>query len=111
MLRDPFSQARCVIQSNADCYLFQKFSCWVESGIAIALTLEPGPEFGVVSGGLSEWTSPSIFFFDLRSLMAKKKTAKKTKRKAAKPNPCWDGYEPTPGKKPGSKGSCRLKKK
>jgi len=50
-------------------------------------------------------------FFDLRSLMAKKKTAKKTKRKAAKPNPCWDGYEPTPGKKPGSKGSCRLKKK
>ncbi|HEX8915389.1 MAG TPA: hypothetical protein VF796_23755 [Humisphaera sp.] len=22
---------------------------------------------------------------------------------------CWSGYEPTPGKKPGSKGSCRKK--
>ena len=22
---------------------------------------------------------------------------------------CWTGYEPTPGKKPGSKGSCRKK--
>jgi len=43
--------------------------------------------------------------------MAKKKTAKKTKLNGTKANPCWDGYEPTPGKKPGSKGSCRLKKK
>jgi len=50
-------------------------------------------------------------FLDFRSLMTKKKTAKKTKPKAAKPNPCWDGYEPTPGKKAGTKGSCRLKKK
>jgi len=43
--------------------------------------------------------------------MVKKKTVKKTKAKTMKPNPCWDGYEPVPGKKPGSKGSCRLKKK
>jgi hypothetical protein len=32
----------------------------------------------------------------------KKSTGKKTSR-------CWPGYEPTPGKKPGSKGSCRKK--
>lgn len=43
--------------------------------------------------------------------MVKKKTTKKTKAKVTKPNPCWDGYEPVPGKKPGTKGSCRLKKK
>src|SRR5687768_1848509 len=24
-------------------------------------------------------------------------------------NRCWSGYEPTPGKKPGAKGSCRKK--
>ena len=24
---------------------------------------------------------------------------------------CWSGFEPTPGKKPYSKGSCRRKKK
>jgi hypothetical protein len=23
-----------------------------------------------------------------------------------KENPCWPGYQPVPGKKPGSKGSC-----
>ena len=36
--------------------------------------------------------------------MAKKKTGRKKGR-------CWAGYEPTPGKKPYSKGSCRPKKK
>ncbi len=43
-----------------------------------------------------------------------KKSAKKSAKKAAgkkattgKDNPCWDGYEPTPGKKPGTKGSCK----
>ncbi|RXH56299.1 hypothetical protein [Granulicella sibirica] len=38
-----------------------------------------------------------------------KKTAKKAsaKKTAKKDNPCWDGYEPTPGKKPGTKGSCK----
>lgn len=34
---------------------------------------------------------------------AKQGGAKKTSR-------CWPGYEPTPGKKPGAKGSCRPKK-
>ena len=35
-------------------------------------------------------------------------TAKKSARKtSAGKNPCWSGYEPTPGKKPGTKGSCR----
>lgn len=27
----------------------------------------------------------------------------------AKQNRCWKGYEPTPGKKPGEKGSCKPK--
>ena len=49
-------------------------------------------------------------FLDLRSLMVKKKSTKKTKPKTTKPNPCWEGYEPVPGKKSGTKGSCRLKK-
>jgi len=40
-----------------------------------------------------------------------KKTTKKKKPKATKPNPCWNGYEPVPGKNPGTKGSCKLKKK
>jgi hypothetical protein len=34
----------------------------------------------------------------------KKTTKSKTSR-------CWAGYEPTPGKKPGEKGSCKPKKK
>lgn len=34
---------------------------------------------------------------------------KKFKAKMKK-NRCWDGYEPTPGKKPYSEGSCRPKK-
>lgn len=33
---------------------------------------------------------------------SKKSSGKKTSR-------CWTGYEPTPGKKPGSKGSCKKK--
>ena len=32
-------------------------------------------------------------------------TAKKSSRK----NPCWPGFEPTPGKQPRTKGSCRPK--
>ena len=53
--------------------------------------------------------------------MATKTTSKKTsakkksapKRKASskkKTSRCWPGYEPTPGKKPGTKGSCKPKK-
>ena len=39
----------------------------------------------------------------------KKKTAAKSggSKSKKKDNPCWDGYEPVPGKKPGSKGSCK----
>jgi hypothetical protein len=43
----------------------------------------------------------------------KKKNSQKSKSKASnkkKTNRCWPGYEPTPGKKPGSKGSCKPKK-
>ena len=44
---------------------------------------------------------------------AKKSTASKSKKSggAAKKsdNRCWEGYEPTPGKKPGTKGSCKPK--
>ena len=37
-----------------------------------------------------------------------------TKKKSAaksKTNRCWAGFEPTPGKKPFTKGSCKPKKK
>ena len=42
----------------------------------------------------------------------KKSAASKSKKSggsAKKDNPCWKGYEPTPGKKPGTKGSCKPK--
>jgi len=44
--------------------------------------------------------------------MAATKSAKKKTSGAKKEsgNRCWSGYEPTPGKKPGAKGSCRPKK-
>ncbi len=35
-----------------------------------------------------------------------KKAAKKTSNKG---NPCWPGFEPAPGKTPGTKGSCEPK--
>ncbi len=39
---------------------------------------------------------------------AKKSPAKKSARKAAaKSGPCWPGFEPVPGKKSGTKGSCK----
>lgn len=38
----------------------------------------------------------------------KKSTAKKKgTAKKKQGNRCWEGYEPTPGKKPGTKGSCK----
>ena len=36
-----------------------------------------------------------------------KASASKSKKSDTR---CWTGYEPTPGKKPYSKGSCRKKK-
>lgn len=39
---------------------------------------------------------------------AKPKAAKKSTKKSTR---CWPGYEPTPGKKPFSKGSCKPKAK
>jgi hypothetical protein len=34
-------------------------------------------------------------------------TAKKSaKKSAAEGNPCWPGFQPTPGKQAGTKGSC-----
>ena len=45
-------------------------------------------------------------------MAATKKAASAKKKSAAKSksdNRCWSGYEPTPGKKPGTKGSCRPK--
>jgi len=32
----------------------------------------------------------------------------RNKRQAGR---CWPGYEPTPGKKPGTKGSCKPRRK
>lgn len=37
---------------------------------------------------------------------SKKKAAPNSKKKDSR---CWSGYEPTPGKKPGTKGSCKPK--
>jgi hypothetical protein len=37
----------------------------------------------------------------------KKAAAKKPAAKKESGNPCWEGYEPVPGKAPGSKGSCK----
>ena len=42
-------------------------------------------------------------------MAATKKSKKSTGKK--KENPCWTGYEPTLGKKPGTKGSCKPKSK
>ena len=49
---------------------------------------------------------------------AKKTTAKKSAKKSTKKTPakksgaqhCWPGFEPVPGKEPGTKGSCKPKK-
>jgi len=43
--------------------------------------------------------------------MAATKASTTTKKAApkAKKTRCWEGYEPTPGKKPGTKGSCKPK--
>lgn len=44
----------------------------------------------------------------------KKASAKKSSSKSAKgkkTSRCWAGYEPTPGKTPGTKGSCKPKAK
>jgi len=41
----------------------------------------------------------------------KKLHLKKASKKAKKVGRCWTGYEPTPGKKPYSKGSCKPKTK
>ena len=38
------------------------------------------------------------------SMTAAKKSA--TKKSSSKKDPCWPGFEPTPGKTPGTKGSC-----
>ena len=40
-----------------------------------------------------------------------KKTATKKAAKSTKGKRCWSGYEPTPGKKAFSKGSCKPKAK
>jgi hypothetical protein len=40
--------------------------------------------------------------------MAKTRPAKtQAERNKRQGNRCWEGYEPTPGKKPGTKGSCK----
>jgi hypothetical protein len=36
-------------------------------------------------------------------------TKKHAKKRTSSKNRCWSGYEPTPGKKPGTRGSCRKK--
>ena len=39
------------------------------------------------------------------SMTAAKKSA--IKKSFSKKNPCWPGFEPTPGKKAGTQGSCK----
>lgn len=41
----------------------------------------------------------------------KKSSSGKSSSKGKKTSRCWAGYEPTPGKKPGTKGSCKPKKR
>lgn len=41
--------------------------------------------------------------------MAATKKSKKSTSHAKKDSRCWAGYEPTFGKKPGTKGSCKPK--
>jgi len=50
---------------------------------------------------------------ELRDIAASEKGIDKLKKfkKKIKKNRCWEGYEPTPGKKPYSEGSCRKKDK
>ena len=44
--------------------------------------------------------------------MAKTRPARtQSERNKRQGNRCWKGYEPTPGKKPGTKGSCKPKSK
>lgn len=43
-------------------------------------------------------------------VMNKAKGIDKLKKFQKSKNRCWDGYEPTPGKKPYSEDSCRKKK-
>ncbi len=57
---------------------------------------------------------PGLSHCETGCLMAatKKATASKSKKsggQAKKDSRCWAGYEPTPGKKPGTKGSCKPK--
>ena len=42
-------------------------------------------------------------------MAASKGTKKAASKKKASGNRCWPGYEPTPGKAPGTKGSCKPK--
>ena len=41
--------------------------------------------------------------------MATTKKSKKVSGEKKQGDRCWKGYEPTPGKKPGTKGSCKPK--
>jgi hypothetical protein len=42
---------------------------------------------------------------------AHKKSAKKSTKAAKQTSQCWPGFTPVPGKEPGTKGSCKPKKK
>ena len=41
---------------------------------------------------------------------AHKPSAKKSTKPAKQTSQCWPGFEPVPGKEPGTKGSCKPKK-
>ena len=47
---------------------------------------------------------------DTKKTPAKKSPAKKGAKKDSSANACWPGFEPTPGKMQGEKGSCKPKK-
>lgn len=42
----------------------------------------------------------------MRMITTKKSSAQQSAKKSG---PCWPGYEPVPGKKPGTKESCKPK--
>jgi hypothetical protein len=47
---------------------------------------------------------------DTHKTPGKKSAAKIGGKKSSAANACWPGYEPTPGKSQGEKGSCKPKK-
>jgi hypothetical protein len=69
--------------------------------------IKPPSQKGAFSQALSAPSSPSDSSKPPKGLKPLKSFMQKRLEKGGR---CWEGYEPVPGKKPYSKGSCRPKK-